>query len=110
MPQQVAAPATAAPQLTPEEIKEISPIVAIMRPYAGILAHQTKSAPPEELAAQLSGMIGPDLEESVVALARATRKHGPAVLAHIGHDLATPEAAAVVYHLSDMIEREQVEE
>jgi len=94
---------TEPPPLTQEEIAAISPIVAVMKPYAGILAQQLTTAPPEELAQQLSGLLGPELDASILALDDACLKHSPAVLLHIGPGLATAAAALVVNELARII-------
>ena len=94
---------TEPPALSPEEVAAISPIVAVMKPYAGILAQQLTTAPPEELAQQLSGLLGPELDDSILALDAACLKHSPAVLLHIGQGLGTPGAAIVVHELARII-------
>lgn len=94
---------TEPPALSPEEIAAISPIVAVMKPYAGILAQQLTTAPPEELAQQLSGLLGPELDDSILALDAACLKHSPAVLLHIGPGLGTAGAALVVHELARII-------
>lgn len=100
---------TEPPPLTQEEIAAISPIVAVMKPYAGILAQQLTTAPPEELAQQLSGLLGPELDESILALDSVCLKHSPAVLLHIGPGLGTAGAALVVHELARIIGMQQGE-
>jgi hypothetical protein len=92
------------PTLTPQETQETAPIIAVMKPYAAMLADALTKNPPEALAQQLGGMIGPDLWESVLALDAAVQAHGLETLAHIGPHLATPAAGIVVHLLAQDIE------
>lgn len=97
------------PILTAAEVEAASPIVAVMKPYAGMLAAQLKAHPPEDLAGQLAGMIGPDLYESTLALCDITRKYGLSTLAHIGPGLSTPAAGIVIETLAQHIRETMAE-
>ena len=96
-------------QMTEEETNAAAPIIAVMKPYAGILAAQLQTASPEELAQQLGGLLGPELDASILALDDACLKYGPAVLAHIGPGLSTPGAAIVVHELARIIKMQDEE-
>jgi hypothetical protein len=90
----------ALPKMTEQEIKDTAPIIAILKPYAGILAQQLSRRPPEELADQLGGMIGADLWDSVLAFSDTVQKYGLSMMGHIGPGLSTPAAGIVVHTLA----------
>ena len=91
------------PTLTEEEAKAISPIVAVMKPYAGMLAAKMASGEPGAMAQELYGLIGPDLEDSVVALNEAGKRHGTGVFGYIGAGLVNQRASVVLNTLAGMI-------
>ena len=85
------------PQTFPDPPQETVPLLRIMQQYAGMLASRLDSpAPPENLAAQLAGLLGADLDPSVLATADHVAEHGPGILGNASPALATPKAAAVL--------------
>lgn len=89
---------------------EAAPILNIMRNYGPVLrGHLESETHPNELAAQLSGLIGPDLDPAILAAADHAKEHGPEFLGNAAPYLATPKAAAVLIAWAELIRQEQGE-
>jgi hypothetical protein len=70
------------------------------------LAQAIKSpVPVSMIAGQLLGYIGPDMEGPIMALATVVESHGPAILAAIHPELATPKTAQVIAALKTELEQ-----
>ena len=93
------------PTLTEVEAQATAPIIAVMKPYGAMLADQLTTRPPEDLAAQLAGMLGPDLWDSVLALSTAVQHHGLAMFAYINPRLCTPAAGITLHTLAQDIKQ-----
>ena len=85
------------PQTFPEPPLETVALLRIMQQHAPMLCASIQSAEPaEELAAQLAGLLGADLDPSVLATADHVAEHGPAILGNAAPQLATSTKAAAV--------------
>jgi hypothetical protein len=95
--------------LLPPPPPETIPLLKIMQNYAPMLmAHLAdQSNTPEALAQQLCGLLGPDLDSSIIATANHVSQHGPMILAHAHPDLATDRAAQVLTAWAEMIQATQ---
>jgi hypothetical protein len=104
-PPALGAPPMPNPQTFPPAPPETVPILNIMRNYGPMLrGHLESPATPEELAGQLAGLLGPDLDPSIIATANYAREQGPEFLGNAAPYLATPKAAAVLIAWSDLIQ------
>ena len=92
------APPQGAPVAFPEPPQDAIPILQTLRNHAGILQswHDNPSATEDDLANQLYGLIGVDLEPSVLATADHVAEFGPAILGHISPGFTTTRAAAIL--------------
>jgi hypothetical protein len=89
---------------------ETRPILGLMRQYAAHLEGPLNSpTSPDDLARQLSGLVGADLDESVLATADYVQANGPAILGNVAPFFATEKAAQVVTQWAKII-REQMAE
>lgn len=83
--------------LDQETANAVGPILGVLNEFAPKLIHFLgMPIPASALGAQLAGMIGPDLEESALALAEVVALKGPGILGIRYPEMATPKAAEVV--------------
>jgi hypothetical protein len=83
------------------------PILNIMRAYGPMLrGHLDGPSTPEQLAEQLAGLLGPDLDPAIIAAGEYAREHGPEFLGNATPYLANPKAAAVLIAWADLIRSE----
>jgi hypothetical protein len=84
--------------ITPEEAESIKPIVAVLHQYGGQLVGflRNPETSPEMLANQLVGLLGPDLDESMLALADVSTKHGASILTFIHPEAGTQKALETI--------------
>lgn len=95
------------PQLDQPTIDAITPIVSVLKEFAPkLVSFLVMPVPASTLGSQLSGMIGPDLEASTVALAEVVAVHGPGILGEIHPEMATEKAAAVVAACAEYFKQE----
>lgn len=84
------------------------PLLKIMGNYAPMLInHLSSPASPEDLASQLAGLLGADLDPAVIAAAEQVKVEGPAVLAHAHPQLATDKAAATLIAWAEILRNSQ---
>lgn len=85
------------PQAFPEPPAETVALLRIMQQYAPMLRARLESPQtPEDLAGQLAGLLGADLDPSVLATADHVAIHGPGILGNASPALVTDKAAAVL--------------
>lgn len=90
--------------IPPEETR---PIIGLMHQYAGMLRGPLESpATPADLAGQLAGLVGPDLDPSVIATAAFVQANGPGILGNVAPFFATDKAAQVVMEWAKIIQAE----
>lgn len=78
----------------PDPPQEAVPILTVMKGQAFILKRYLDGpTTAEELADSLFGMVGPDLEASVLAAADHVAMNGPGILGHAAPEFATEKAA-----------------
>lgn len=82
------------PMAFPPPPQDAIPILNVMKGQAFILKRYLEGpTPAAELAAQLDGLVGPDLEPSILAAADHVAEHGPAILGHADPSFASQKAA-----------------
>lgn len=103
-------PQTMAPQ-PPTPPQETLPLLNIMRQYAAILRQHLANpdTTPRALAEELSGLVGPTLDESVLATAQEVMQNGPGILANADAELATEKAAQTLIEWSNIIQDQTAE-
>lgn len=89
--------------LTEQENQAIAPAVGMFEPYAGRLVPFLGTTHPSILAAQVAGYIGPEMVDSVQALAVVAETR-PAILGLIHDRLASPEGLELVRSLAAKLE------
>jgi hypothetical protein len=91
--------------IPPEETR---PLIGLMRQYADMIRpHLESSVGPQDLAAQLSGLVGEALDPSIIATAQYVKVNGHAILGNIAPFFATEKAAQVVIEWAAIIAAEQ---
>jgi hypothetical protein len=85
---------TGEPMPFPPPPTDAVPILNVMKGQAFILKRYLDGPmTPQELAEQLYGLVGPDLEPSVIAAADHVAQHGPGILGHADPAFASQKAA-----------------
>jgi len=91
------------PQL-PQPPTETVPLLRLMQMNAALLKpYLAGPASAEDLAQQLSGLVGPDIDPAVHATAAHVEQYGPAILAHADPTFATARAADVIIQWSRLL-------
>jgi hypothetical protein len=94
-------------QTFPEPPPLTIPVLKIMQRYASTLkGYLDSDTTALNLAQQLSGLLGPDLDESVINLAAYVKEHGPAILGNAAPYLVTDKAAAVLIEWGGIVAAE----
>lgn len=89
------------PTLTQDEEKALGAIVGMLAPFGGHLAKVAAEVSDDEaIVGELIGFVGDSVVPSLKALEAITKTHGPAVLAKIHPELATPRWVGIVAKLS----------
>lgn len=93
----------AAASLTDQERDGIAVAVGMFQPYAGKITGFLGVTPPGIIADQVAGYIGPEMVDSVQALATVAETR-PAILGLIHERLASPEGLELVRALAAKLE------
>lgn len=100
----------AVPQF-PEPPQACIPLLQIMRSNAWALRGPLQSPQePADLAGQLAGLLGPEMDESIIATAAHVQQFGPAILGSADPEFATPKAAAVLIEWAKILQTETQQE
>ena len=90
--------------LNHETAEVLQPILGVLNEFAPKLIGFLESpVPAEMLASQLAGMIGPDLEDSAIALSEVVKEKGVAILGIRFPRLATEKAGKVVQLMAEKL-------
>lgn len=96
------------PELTQEQVEAVTPILGTLNSFAPTLIQFLESdKTADELGSMLAGMIGPDLEDSAIALSEIVQAHGPNILGIRYPALASEKAAMVVHVTAAKIKAER---
>ena len=93
------------PPITQQEAEAIKPVVSILHGFKNQLAGVVNDdkATPQELAAQLMGVLGADLDPSMIALSDVLKRTGPDLLQVISPDVAHEKGAAIIHECAGII-------